>query len=314
MLVAFIQRAVVQGIPLLFGSTGEILTEKSGNLNLGTAGVMYVGGITGVIGAFLYEQNATQMNTFLTVLIPILSSILGSLVMGLIYSFLTVTLRANQNVTGLALTTFGVGFGKSRQKYLYLPEPQNDFIFSILCEELGFLGACAVILLFSALLGQRNAPETAFPPSAGFVRSFVRFFPVFPRRSCPITAGNAGLYQLSPRETESTMPISPRSIIRLVPPEEKNGRLIPVLGMVLVTTAMFSTACRATCTTKPTTSSRYSVRICCPTVRNDCSTAIPPKQKMRTASVYHKKARCQVSAKEKNGSRKTRCSSWPPCC
>ena len=111
MLVAFIQRAVVQGIPLLFGSTGEILTEKSGNLNLGTAGVMYVGGITGVIGAFLYEQNATQMNTFLTVLIPILSSILGSLVMGLIYSFLTATLRANQNVTGLALTTFGVGFG-----------------------------------------------------------------------------------------------------------------------------------------------------------------------------------------------------------
>ena len=111
MLVAFIQRAVVQGIPLLFGSTGEILTEKSGNLNLGTAGVMYVGGITGVIGAFLYEQNATQMNNFLTVLIPILSSILGSLVMGLIYSFLTVTLRANQNVTGLALTTFGVGFG-----------------------------------------------------------------------------------------------------------------------------------------------------------------------------------------------------------
>ena len=111
MLVAFIQRAVVQGIPLLFGSTGEILTEKSGNLNLGTAGVMYVGGITGVIGAFLYEQNAAQMNTFLTILIPILSSILGSLLMVLIYAFLTVTLRANQNVTGLALTTFGVGFG-----------------------------------------------------------------------------------------------------------------------------------------------------------------------------------------------------------
>lgn len=111
MLVAFIQRAVVQGIPLLFGSTGEILTEKSGNLNLGTAGVMYVGGITGVIGAFLYEQNAAQMNTFLTILIPLLSSMFGSLVMGLIYSFLTVTLRANQNVTGLALTTFGVGFG-----------------------------------------------------------------------------------------------------------------------------------------------------------------------------------------------------------
>lgn len=111
MVVAFIQRAVVQGIPLLFGSTGEILTEKSGNLNLGTAGVMYVGGICGVIGGFFYEQNAVIMNPVLSVLIPVLCSMIGSAVMGLIYSFLTVTLKANQNVTGLALTTFGVGFG-----------------------------------------------------------------------------------------------------------------------------------------------------------------------------------------------------------
>lgn len=111
MVVAFIQRAVVQGIPLLFGSTGEILTEKSGNLNLGTAGVMYVGGICGVIGGFFYEQNAVVMNPVLSVLIPVLCSMIGSAVMGLIYSFLTVTLKANQNVTGLALTTFGVGFG-----------------------------------------------------------------------------------------------------------------------------------------------------------------------------------------------------------
>ena len=48
------------------------------------------------------------------------------------------------------------------------------------------------------------------------------------------------------------MPISPSSIIRLVPPEEKNGRLMPVLGMVLVTTAMFKMACKTTCTTNPT--------------------------------------------------------------
>lgn len=111
MIISFIQRAVMQGIPLLFGSTGEILTEKSGNLNLGTAGVMYVGGISGVIGAFLYEQNATNFNPVLAFIIPFISSIIGSLFMGLIYSVLTVTLRANQNVTGLALTTFGVGFG-----------------------------------------------------------------------------------------------------------------------------------------------------------------------------------------------------------
>ncbi len=111
MIIAFIQRAIMQGIPLLFGSTGEIITEKSGNLNLGIPGVMYVGGICGVIGSFMYEQKATRFVPFLAVLIPLLCCLLGSLVMGLIYSVLTATLRANQNVTGLALTTFGVGFG-----------------------------------------------------------------------------------------------------------------------------------------------------------------------------------------------------------
>ncbi len=111
--VSFFPRAVMQGIPLLFGSTGEILTEKSGNLNLGIPGIMYVGGISGVIGSFFYEQAvpAAEMNGFLAIMIPILCSLLGSLLMGLLYCFLTVTLRANQNVTGLAMTTFGVGFG-----------------------------------------------------------------------------------------------------------------------------------------------------------------------------------------------------------
>ncbi len=111
----FIKRAIMQGIPLLFGSTGEILTEKSGHLNLGIPGIMYVGGISGVIGSFFYQQafapNYDQMNPALTIIIPIVCSMLGSLLMGLIYCFLTVTLRANQNVTGLALTTFGVGIG-----------------------------------------------------------------------------------------------------------------------------------------------------------------------------------------------------------
>lgn len=113
--IAFFQRAVVQGIPLLYGSTGEILTEKSGNLNLGIPGIMYMGGISGVIGAFLYENSlkasGAAANAFLAIFIPLISSIIGSLLAGLIYCFLTVTLRANQNVTGLALTTFGVGFG-----------------------------------------------------------------------------------------------------------------------------------------------------------------------------------------------------------
>lgn len=112
-LVAFIPRAIQQGIPLMYGSTGETITEKSGNLNLGIPGVMYVGGISGVIGSFFYEQacQGSSMNGFLAIMIPLLCSLLGSLLMGLLYCFLTVTLRANQNVTGLAMTTFGVGIG-----------------------------------------------------------------------------------------------------------------------------------------------------------------------------------------------------------
>jgi len=112
MIFTIIQRAVMQGTPLLFGSVGEILTEKSGHLNLGIPGIMYVGAISGVAGSFIYELNVgTQLNPFLAIFIPLICSLIGSALMGLIYCFLTVTLRANQNVTGLALTTFGIGIG-----------------------------------------------------------------------------------------------------------------------------------------------------------------------------------------------------------
>ena len=115
MIISFIQRAIMQGIPLLFGSTGEIITEKSGHLNLGIPGIMYVGGISSVIGSFLYENACaaagTALNPLLAILIPLLCCVAGSALMGLIYSFMTVTLRVNQNVTGLALTTFGIGIG-----------------------------------------------------------------------------------------------------------------------------------------------------------------------------------------------------------
>ncbi len=111
MIATIIQRAVMQGTPLLLGSTGEILTEKSGNLNLGIPGIMYVGAISGVAGAFLYEQAVGEVNTLLAIIIPLICCMIGAALMGLIYCFLTVTLRANQNVTGLALTTFGIGIG-----------------------------------------------------------------------------------------------------------------------------------------------------------------------------------------------------------
>jgi len=107
----FLQKAITQGIPLLYGANGEILTEKSGNLNLGVPGMMYMGGVAGLIGAFLYENAAANPIPVVGMLIALICALLCSALGALIYSVLTITLRANQNVTGLALTTFGMGFG-----------------------------------------------------------------------------------------------------------------------------------------------------------------------------------------------------------
>ena len=63
-LIVFIQKAIAQGIGMLFGATGEIITEKSGNLNLGVPGLMYMGGIAGLMGAFIYESGALWVCLF----------------------------------------------------------------------------------------------------------------------------------------------------------------------------------------------------------------------------------------------------------
>ncbi len=109
--LTFIQKAIGQGISILFGASGEIITEKSGNLNLGIPGIMYMGGIAGLMGAFFYEKSTDHPVAFIGLLVSFISALLIAALGGLIYSFLTITLRANQNVVGLALTTFGVGFG-----------------------------------------------------------------------------------------------------------------------------------------------------------------------------------------------------------
>lgn len=110
-LLMFLQKAINQSLIMLFGADGEILTQKSGNLNLGVPGIMYMGGVGGLIGAFLYEKSAAHPSAAVGLLISLVCSLVCSGLAALLYSFLTITLRANQNVTGLALTTFGVGFG-----------------------------------------------------------------------------------------------------------------------------------------------------------------------------------------------------------
>ncbi|MFH1511802.1 MAG: ABC transporter permease [Bacillota bacterium] len=108
-ILSLLQAALVFGTVILFGAMGEILTEKSGNLNLGVPGIMYLGGIAGLAGAFYYEAGAAPPLPWLGLLIALACALAASLAAGFIYSFLTITLRANQNVTGLTLTIFGSG-------------------------------------------------------------------------------------------------------------------------------------------------------------------------------------------------------------
>ncbi len=114
MLVPFLSAAISMGIVYLYGSLGETIIEKSGNLNLGIPGIMSLGALGGVIGVNTYFLifGVDNIIKFLIIIFAIFFSFLFGALGGLIYALLTVTFQANQNVTGLALTTFGVGFMK----------------------------------------------------------------------------------------------------------------------------------------------------------------------------------------------------------
>lgn len=98
-ITAFLFAVVQYNMGLLYGTVGEIITEKSGSLNLGVEGTMAVGAMGGyLIGCSLNS-----------IFVGILFSFIFAAICGLIFAFLTVTLQANQNVTGLTITTFGLG-------------------------------------------------------------------------------------------------------------------------------------------------------------------------------------------------------------
>lgn len=129
LLISFIHQTIKLSSTLLLGSTGEIITEKSGNLNLGTPGIMASGAISGIVGAYFYTTSDLTFNPLLSIVITILCSIVGSFIVTLIYCFLTITLKTNQNVTGLALTTFGVGI--------------SNFVGSLINQKMGGTGVAA---------------------------------------------------------------------------------------------------------------------------------------------------------------------------
>lgn len=147
-LIAWILRAIPFGTIIMYGALGEIVTEKSGNLNLGVPGIMYLGGFAGFASAYYYENLTENPSAVVCVILALVCAILASTLGGLIYAFLTITLRANQNVTGLALTTFGMGvanffgvFILNGSSYSAAPLANKAFAAKIpVLSELGVVG------------------------------------------------------------------------------------------------------------------------------------------------------------------------------
>lgn len=99
-IISALAAAVIAGTPILFATIGEIITEKSGHLNLGVEGLMMMGAVMG------FQVGLITGNPILAIIAAMVAGAAGSL----IFAFLTVTLRANQVVSGLTLTIFGTGF------------------------------------------------------------------------------------------------------------------------------------------------------------------------------------------------------------
>lgn len=107
--ITLIQAAISFGTVIMFGCIGEIITEKAGNLNLGVPGIMYLGAIASLTSVYAYESHTENPNKAICILIALICGFVAAAFGGLIYAFLTITLRANQNVTGLTLSIFGSG-------------------------------------------------------------------------------------------------------------------------------------------------------------------------------------------------------------
>jgi simple sugar transport system permease protein len=108
----FLVSAISIATVLLYGCVGEIITEKAGHLNLGIPGIMCMGCAGGCFGVSLYMgglASPADASWFVLVLVSLLFSAAFSAALGGIYALLTVTLRCNQNITGLAITVFGSG-------------------------------------------------------------------------------------------------------------------------------------------------------------------------------------------------------------
>ena len=163
-LIAWIMRAIPFGTIIMYGAMGETVTEKSGNLNLGVPGIMYLGGFAGFASAYYYENSVANPIPALSVLIALVCALVASALGGLIYAFLTISLRANQNVTGLALTTFGMGVANFFGVFIldgatYSAAPIANKAFAAKIPVLSQMGG--VLLRFPGLRGHRAGHRAA---------------------------------------------------------------------------------------------------------------------------------------------------------
>ncbi len=146
MILNFLFAAIKAGTPLLFGTTGEIMTQRSGNLNLGVEGMMFMGAFMGFYTG--YHTGSLP----LALLAAFVIGVFGAL----IYAFVTVTLMANQNVAGLTLTIFGTGVAKFFGEIMIKnaggsPKLSTEFMASVAEKPIPVLGNIPVAgkLLFS---------------------------------------------------------------------------------------------------------------------------------------------------------------------
>lgn len=146
MFINFLFAAIKAGTPLLFGTTGEIMTQKSGNINLGVEGMMFMGAFMGFYTG--YHTGSLGLALLAAFGIGVLAAF--------IYAVVTVTFMANQNVAGLTLTIFGIGFAKFFGEIMISqaggsPKLSESFMASISEKAFPVLGNIPVIgkLLFS---------------------------------------------------------------------------------------------------------------------------------------------------------------------
>jgi simple sugar transport system permease protein len=114
-LIPILATAITAGTPILYAALGELITERAGIMNLGIEGVMLVGAVAGFMAAV----------SFVNPWWGVLAAMLAGGLMALLHAFLTITLKANQVVSGLALTIFGTGLsGYMGKSLIGVPVPK----------------------------------------------------------------------------------------------------------------------------------------------------------------------------------------------